>query len=369
MIANILFTALGIFAAAQASELPCRPFRVHMQADLPPAPPTALNDVDACIAYYTSLDLNNNGIPDWTAGPKRLRSHVLYPNDDDMDGDGIPNVLDPQPMTFQMTPVPLAENGVPEHLAMEGERGVVQGRIYREFGILAIDHTDRHALVTLQALEKVLRHGFTPGLRQRIKSVKYVYAFYGHDAHSNLAAYHRGAKAISIGGMNSYPDDEISESVKIHLMASIAHEFGHAFLFDEISPAELGHIGARFGLWHSVIGDRNLESLIDDERVFRPHPLRALLRMREKNHSIWRIANLVSEYAATNLHEWFADAFAAATLGRMALHSLIKLPRTETLEFWVNYENLTPEFREWFDRRTSDAPANPIQTAIIQSDP
>lgn len=362
MIANILVTALGIIAAAQASESPCRPFRVHLQADLPPPPPYSTweiksgsnNKLDECITHYTSLDLNNNGIPDWSAGPKNLRSHVLYPNDDDMDGDGIPNVLDPKPLTFQSSPVALASNGVPEHLAMEGERGIVQGRIYREFGILAIDHSDRHALVTLQALEDVLRNGFTSALRQRIKSVKYVYAFYGHDAHVNIAAYHREAKAISIGGINSYPDDEISKSVRLHLMASIAHEFGHAFLFDEISPAELSQISIRFGLWHSVIGDKELESLIDDERVFRPHPLRALARIREKNHGVWRIANLVSEYAATNLHEWFADAFAAATLGRMALHSLISLPRAEASEFWVNYENLTPEFREWFDRRASD---------------
>src|SRR5688572_29390198 len=106
MIATILVTALGIFAAAQASESPCRPFRVHMQADLPPAPPSSFltekndsnNGVDACIAYYTRLDLNNNGIPDWSAGPKNLRSHILYPNDDDIDGDGIPNVLDPKPL-------------------------------------------------------------------------------------------------------------------------------------------------------------------------------------------------------------------------------------------------------------------------------
>ncbi len=362
MIAKILVTLLGFIAAAEAVEPPCRPFRVHLQADLPPPPPSSFGEdqsdqnqrIESCIAHYTSLDLNNNGIPDWSAGPKNMRSLVLYPNDDDLDGDGIPNVLDPKPLTFQSAPVAVAPNGVPAHLAMEGERGIVQGRIYRDFGILAIDHSDRHSLAVLQLLEKVLRDGFTAALRERIKSVKYVYAFYGHDAFADIAAYHRGAKAISIGGVRSYPDEEIAEALQIHIMASIAHEFGHAFLFDEIGPTELGRIAARFGLWHSVIGEKDLQSLIDDERVFRPHPLRVLMKLQETNHGIWKIANLVSEYAATNLHEWFADAFAAATMGRMAMRSLVKLPRQDTSKFWVNYENLTPEFREWFEHRVAN---------------
>lgn len=356
MIANILFTAMGTIAAAQNHEPSCRPFRVHLEADLPPPPPKE----EDCVSYYTKLDFNNNGIRDWALAPGDKSAGVLYPNDDDIDGDGLPNILDPKPLTPQKTPLKIAANGIPQHLAMDGKRGAVQGRIYREYGILAIDHSDRHALVVLESLEKVLAHGFSEKMRKKIKSIKYVYAFTGHDSRADLAAYHREVKAISIGGESAYSRISDPEKTRLHVMASIAHEFGHAFLFDEISPEELSRIGARYGMWDSILGEVDLQSLLDDKRAFHPHPLRKTNDTQSENHRKLRQANVVSDYATTNLHEWFADAFAAATLSRLKKKKLLpknwnSLLKTDdansTNTHWIDYANLSPQFRLWFERR------------------
>ena len=369
-LANIFLTLAGLFPPALADGPVCRVFRVHMSAEVP-APPQpgslAEKNLDACIAHYTRLDLNRNGVPDWTARYDGRTSDVLYPNDEDLDGDGIANVLDPEPL--RKSPKSAATGigiGIPTHLAMTDERAAIQARIHSEFGIIAIDHTDRHSLSGLEALEEVLRHALPAEARLKLKSVRYVYAFSGHDSSVNIAAYHRQAMAISIGGAQAHGDDDGTERSRTRLKAAIAHELGHAFLFDEVGAKELGVIASRFGHWQTVIGDSKLSSLTDDARLFRTHPLRALARLArpkgERNFTtlgLWREANLVSEYATTNVHEWFADAFAATLLHRLGEKGRLGPGWRLYLQglsgahdgYWVNYLNLSPRFRDWLEQR------------------
>lgn len=361
--------AMGI----DTQEPPCRPFRIHLRADLPQPPASgtaAAKDLGTCIAYYESLDQNHNGVPDWTGHIDGRISEVVFPNDDDMDGDGLPNLFDPLPLTpasnTKAVPV-LAKGAIPAHLAMTGVRGRLQSLLYRRHGVLAVDHTDHHATRALRALLMVFDKGLTSNTRRQLKSVKVVYAFLGHDPVYNIAAYHRQVKAISVGGEMSYPDEKY-RAPRIALIGSIAHELGHAILFDQIKPDELGEIAARFGNWAPIVGEGHIADLVKDQRLFRSHPLKALARLAVRNpaqakeqisRSVWRDSNLVSEYGTTNVHEWFADAFAAHVLRRLGERGLLGprwrenlvLPLNEPEGFWVNYSNLSPEFEKWLSQR------------------
>jgi hypothetical protein len=337
-----------------------------MKASLPP-PPTNAADAAACRAHYESLDMNKNGLPDWTSLVEGRVSSVMYPNDEDMDGDGVDNVLDPDPIDPKVSRSRLAPNGVPAHLALAGEAGRFQGELYREFGILAIDHTDRHVPATLQTLLILLRHGIPPGTRARLTSVRYVYAFLGHDPSVNIAAYHRQVRAVSIGGEASYGGREFDEARMVAVMSSFAHELGHAFLFDTMSASELHRLGTRYGNWEKALDPEPATSFLD-QSYFRSHPFRKLARLagRSKDDrtefigkSLWRESSLVSEYATKNLHEWFADSFAAGILHRLGekgklgenwQRKLTRLPQHPN-GYWVNYNNLSPDFRAWLDER------------------
>lgn len=313
------------------------------------------------------MDLNHNGVSDWTAKVDGQISDVLYPNDDDLDGDGVPNVLDPAPLDPRVSKAKLAAGGVPEHLAAQGPLGLVQGEIYRNFGMIAIEHTDRHSIGVLKALKTVLERGLSTATRKRIESVKYIYAFAGHDPVDNIAAYHRQARALSIGGVGAYGEGELDDERRIAALSSIAHELGHAFLFDQMSPAELTTVGTRFGNFRSPPESSPASDFLD-RTLFLSHPLKSIARLagRNKNHGLdfisrpfWREVNIVSEYATTNIHEWFADAFAATVLQRLGEEGelgknwqskLTRLP-AHSGAYWVNYNNLSVDFRHWLEAR------------------
>jgi hypothetical protein len=341
-----------------------------MKASLPPPAPPDVKTESACRAYYESMDLNKNGVPDWTSQVEGRTSNVLYPADIDMDGDGVENVFDPDPLD-PFTPGSSAKvSGLPFHLKMDGTRGLIQAKLHKEFGIIAIDHTDKHAESTLEVLLLLLREGLTQKVRARLSSVKYVYAFLLHDPHVNIAAYHRQMNAISIGGEKSYGTGPLDQTRKVAVLSSFAHEFGHAFIFDTMSPPELHSVGAQYGKWEAPPETETASSLFD-RSFFRNHPFRKKARLKTKeevakkefvSREVWRESSLVSEYATKNLHEWFADSFAAGIIHRLgeAGHlgetwrdHLVRFPRHPN-GYWVNYNNLSPGFRTWLDTRLEE---------------
>jgi hypothetical protein len=386
-----------VTAAGQAEEThapssrkdACRGFRVHLSAEAPQPPVDLASNEVKCITWFEALDHDRDGIKDWTATYDGQTSSVLFPLDDDMDGDGIVNVLDEAPLDARRPSKSarnsLAAKNVPRHLVLGGKAGRLQAELFRRFNVLAVDHTDRHAPGALAALLTLYEKALPETTRAELNSVRYVYAFAGHDRVLNIAAYHRQAKALSIGGLGAYGthEKEFDAETKLSLFGSFAHEIGHAFLFDRMSAEELREVGTRFGNWAEPETTDSTKTNVPinlsgflDHRFFRSHPLRELARTTRKNpkdlefinRGIWRESNLVSEYATTNIHEWFADAFAAALMQKLGEQGelgtdwrerLARLPK-QPGAYWVNYNNLTPSFRTWFDSRLAPAraPAN-----------
>lgn len=331
-----------------------------MKATLP-ASPSGASDLRACVSYFTSLDQNRNGVRDWMV-VEGTSGEVLAPLDEDIDGDGLTNVLDPDPFVTSASKKPFTRAEVPEHLAMEGERGRVQREIYEKVGVLAVDHTDRHSLGVLEAFRDVAVRALSPGFEKKAPSLKYLYAFKGHDPRSDIAAYHREMKAISIGGISSWSEGPRSTEDRVRVLAALAHETGHAFLFDKMTPEELARTGSRFGNWSAT----PVAHFHDEKLLKKAHPFRKLAGLlrgsRHEAHvfmsrSVWVESNIVSRYSTTNMHEWFADAFAADVLQRLGERGLIPASDGDWKkslalapngrEWWANYNNVTPGFRLW----------------------
>jgi hypothetical protein len=218
-------------------------------------------------------------------------------------------------------------------------------RLREEFGLIALDKTDAHSSWVLESLLLLLREGIPPGLRPGEKSLRYVFAYAGHDDRYDKAAYHVEAKAISIGGLSTYPS--ASGANQPQILSTLAHELGHAFLFDRLAPAELRSLGESLGGWASAWRGKGAESL-HGEAFFVAHPDPA-----GAGHSI------TSQLATKNVHEWFADAYAAAALLRLGEKGFLgenwrerlRVPPDRKGKNWVDYNRVQPGLLAWLEAK------------------
>jgi len=251
---------------------------------------------------------------------------------------------------------------IPDDLKLKDEKAArLQAELFRDFGIFAQNKTDEHSVMVLRHLIFLLRNAFPDQMAKKMKSFRYLYAYKGHDRFFNLAAYHEKHGAVSVGGKSTYPND--IDGIDVQLLSTLAHEIGHAFLFENLSPLDLRKISADFGGWKLLFSDKEEDSLFA-KSFLSPHPL--VKRGRKPSAVIEQSAfspkahNHTSGLAAKNIHEWFADAFAAAALVRLGKGGklgsnwrdrLISVPKQKG-EHWVDYNNISDEFSAWLENKS-----------------
>jgi len=244
-----------------------------------------------CIRQFVFLDTNKNGIPDWTALVDGRPSRTLFPLDPDIDGDGVPNLFDPDP--YDNTDG-LPHGVIPAHLSLTGESGLWQKKLWLDLGILAINHTDEHLADTLATIYSTLQLDSVRKWKREVRGINVLYAFGHRSPEMEAAAYHPTANAISIPGRGGFGGNHLSTTQKCKFASSILHELGHALLFGIVSSDELREKAVDSGGWNlPPISNNNIWSPIFFES----------LNVQK--------AKVVSDYARTNVHEWFAESFAA----------------------------------------------------------
>lgn len=368
----------------------CTPFKVHNLAELPPAPeinipanlpanwesslvekisrlktqsefaevyknwlklhPRNLSDVQRyrwlqCLAYYTSYDTDRDGIPDWSAIIDHQPANILFAADPDQDGDGLTNMYDPQPLVRNQT-AETAQSGIPLHLKFDvqkrPEESRLQQQLFREFKIIAVDHTDEHVAPVLKEFLMLLQKGYTKRFLSGLKTVRYVYAFAGHSHGGRMAAYHWQAQALSFGGKSVYPNYELAPKTRLELLSAFAHEIGHAVLFEKLQANDLARVSSHFSGWQKIKKNQ-LKANFFSPVFFEAFP-----------HKEGR--NFVSQYAMINRHEWFAESMAASVLNKLgnsgALRSdwkstLLK-PSFNSMQYWADYTRISDDFLDWF---------------------
>jgi hypothetical protein len=220
----------------------------------------------------------------------------------------------------------------------------------RELGVVALDKTDRHSPAVLANLVLLLRHGLPPGFLPALKNVRYLFAYAGHDAYYDLGAFHERARAISIGGTLAYPGE--GKAPDMAILATLAHEIGHAFLLAKVSPTELREVSEKFGGWGAVFGAGAPPGNLHDAAFFAPRP-------GEPPKSERGRFSVCSQLSLKNVHEWFADAFAADALARLGRggwlgagwRSGLAHAPTRPGEFWTDYGQLSPAFARWLEEK------------------
>lgn len=348
------------------AELPaCRPFRVHRKVTLPTPPSFSENNLFAnnwedslvdkisaydktfkkiywgwknseafvppsdlqpwlqCLLYYVQIDTDGDGLPDWSVQSDEKPARILYPFDTDIDGDGIENILDPDP--FQKNIFPIDQNAFPKHLESSTKEVLHwQNELWKHFRILAIEHTTNHSSYVLKEFFYLLKQMFPGKLPLWINEIKYLYAFQNHDDKNNIAAFHFAAHAISIGGSNYYKHQLVGKK-RIEFLSTLAHEIGHAFLLGAILPKEFQDLCEKFG-WRDVFENGVITSF-NSPPFFREHPDGDSVEKAKKN-------NFVSDYSYTNAHEWFAEAFAESILMQS---KIIPSRSSNTFDRWLTY--------------------------------
>lgn len=202
-----------------------------------------------------------------------------------------------------------------------------------EFGLKAEDKTDRHSPRVLHNLLLLLREGFPSGSMRSLSSLRSFYAYAGHDTRYDLAAYHEKEKAISIGGAAVWSGKEATDFL---ILSTLAHEIGHAWVFGKLSAPELARLGEEEGGWIKLPGSEGLKA----EAFLAGHPNPAAAGL-----------SITSKLASRNVHEWFADAFAAAAMHRLGEKGLLgenwkkKLRGKIGRHSWVDYGRLQPGLR------------------------
>jgi hypothetical protein len=376
----------------------CTPFRVHLHAELPALPPISVPEelpenweeqlpaaigkirtqqefprvyktwLDlhpniysersrfewlTCLLSYASRDSNGNGIPDWGTIIDNAPTQILFPQDPDMDGDGVINAFDSAPLDVKIGKL-FHQKALPPHLRINRrkrrEAAEYQEKLFREFNIVAIDHTDIHSPIVLKELYLVLKNGFSKELLKKLNNIRYVYAFAGHDPLAHVASFHAGAQAISVVGVASYGARPLAQQERIDLISTLAHEIGHAFLLKKLTAEELAQIGAKYGGWQQLTSS-DLPDSFFSRVLFQPYFFKVA------DSESFQRNNIVSQYAMTNRHEWFAEAFAGQILYKLGKLHMLGASWREMLNrnpsgghgYWVNYNNLNDDFRQWLE--------------------
>lgn len=316
MISFIFLTSLSA-QARDPSEFACFRFRVHLNAELPPVPSkkkesvlpaalqkkiaqwenelTFLKDLKArqdwisCIKNFIFLDSDKDGIADWTAIVDGKPSRILFPQDIDLDGDGINNVMDSNPYELNKKKEELS---IPLHLSLQGDGKIWQEKIFQDFGILALNHSDLHHPQLLKIIYSLLKLNTFKNLKGN-KPYKYIYAMKARNPLGQIAAFHPTADAISIPGESSF-GKQLDENENCKISSALLHETGHAFLFKSVSADALADLVNQHGNWDL---EKHPGMDIWDKKF----------QLRHEDES----SQFVSEYAKTNVHEWFAENFAA----------------------------------------------------------
>lgn len=368
----------------------CTPFKVHNLAELPPAPeinipanlpanwesslvekisrlktqsefsevyknwlkrhPRNLSDIQRyrwlqCLAYYTSYDTDRDGFPDWSAIIDHQPANILFASDPDQDGDGLTNMFDPQPLARNQT-AETAQAGIPPHLKFNvqkrPEESRLQQQLFREFKIIAVDHTDEHVAPVLKEFLILLQKGYSRRFVSGLKTVRYVYAFAGHSHGGRLAAYHWQAQALSFGGKSVYPNVELAPKTRLELLSAFAHEIGHAVLFEKLQANDLAHLSSHFSGWQKIKKNQ-LKANFFSPVFFEAFP-----------HKEGR--NFVSQYAMINRHEWFAESMAASVLNTLGNSGVLRAdwkstllkPSFNSMQYWADYTRISDDFLDWF---------------------
>jgi len=242
--------------------------------------------VPLCNSKLMTLDTDQDGIPDWKT--HTLFGAMIFPNDDDIDGDSVPNVIDPNPLF----PFPEDLNSLhefPSHLLSINNPDIryLQKKLHRLTGIYTAAYSDEISPKILNALIDIFENALTRFTHEKIMRLRYFFSM-KNLSNNALGLYLEPVNAIAV---NSNLADQQPQII----YETLAHEIGHSILFSIFDASQLSNLAHDFGGW-------NIPKATDD--LYAPSFLRPYRGINSHHNSF------PSSYAYSNSHEWFSENFA-----------------------------------------------------------
>lgn len=250
-------------------------------------------------------DTDYDGLPDWKRHP--LFGDILYPNDPDIDNDGVPNVADPRPFRDSANDR-TSDDLLPFHLQNHKNWRLrnLQRRLFRETGMYAIDGNVPWSQRQLTVLVDIMTSSFGISLRPHLSRLDYFLSYSKLGKKPSSGLYLEPINAIAVVPFRSRTDTRI-------FTRTLLHEIGHAVLFSKLTTTDLANwMNAYAGMAESA--DTLVMSLYHKTFL---QPL-----MRPSYNSLLS-QNFPTSYSSYNSHEWFAENFAEYALFKLKKRSKI----------------------------------------------
>jgi len=257
--------------------------------------------------YKYTNDFDDDKKPDW--GSHQGIANYLVPLDNDLDNDGIENLMDAMPYTPNLFKKS-RKNHLPSHLLHNKSRSIryLQRKIFKISGVVVLIEDEMSDPTALEAILKIFKSFTTYQSLAITKHLKSIYISNTQFQSEALGYFVDPLKAIILkGSIASYSNDQI--------ISTIAHEMGHAFTFGNVSPKELASLSTRYGGWPETYP----QNLYDEQ----------LTQKFWGNNKYPEM--FPSSYAFVNIHEWFAENFAHFVMKRMNLLD----EKRNSLDFWL----------------------------------
>ena len=297
---KILTFALMLFISpitGQAASSVCQYFQLHKGFSRVSKRP--------CSARSLKRDTDFDGISDWKRHPQF--GAILYPNDLDIDNDGVPNISDPRPFYSSRTDVTTADL-LPYHLQNHRDQVVrrLQKRLFRSTGLYAIEGNVKWNRRQLAVLDKLFRSDFGKQLLTHLTRLKYFLSYSKLGEKPSAGLYLEPIDAIALAP----PDAGASDR---DLAKTLVHEIGHALLFSKLTSLDLNEWLVSFaGFTEST---RPMVASLYHQRFLR--------RLARPSFRSPLAENFPSSYSHANSHEWFAENFAEYALARMGYQTKV----------------------------------------------
>lgn len=250
----------------------------------------------SCLAAGMNNDLDQDGIPDWRA--PLPGSHFYFPADEDLDGDRIHNLLDPDPFTANQINSHPCQNCLPQHALRYNDRKTqdLQRTLLAETGIYSMAYG--HHSLTPSILEALLRmsRGSADLMHAAAPRLRFLLASETPLARDAQALYLEPIDAILIS-------PHLATQSPAEQIRTLAHELGHALIFARFTPASFAAFAHQLADWPQTYPDN----------FYAP----TLLTRYSGTVTLPEI--FPNAYSFANPHEWFAENIAELVMKSLDL--------------------------------------------------
>jgi hypothetical protein len=336
---NRLHVAAIVFWSMTSAEGSCKLYPIHSLVKYPYAK-TLLNRSD-CRHQLTRLDQDQDGQPDWSESLDHVANTWLVPGDQDIDGDGVDNIIDSDPFDGR---IPQVQERFPPHLFF-GPLGISGGgkievkesqlQLFKSTGLIAVNARSWHSPRNLRTLEEVwllIKRFAAP---DKFKELRYVIADDDIASRGMTAYYSKDLRALIVASPKESGLSRLQElELQRQVLQTMAHEIGHAFAFSSLTPRDLAEVSSRMGPWQRLKNNSFTSFFSPD--FFKRHWLSSATEM-----SLREFKNIPSRYSLQNIHEWFAESF-SSTISSLA---------NESDSDSQQLRPATPAFRLWLMKK------------------